>query len=238
MTARRDKDIERLLRANRPQPRDDFVRDVARRTVAAPRRPHLRFALAGALSAAMLIALGAVGGLGYAASSVTHAAKLATRLVTPAKTSRTAGPVSISAGGDQYQPGYGFGDPNHNHAGAPRLQRGNGEFAPPVRPKTKDGTVYVSTTITIDEQAHLTISVVDAKTGKKLLITQEKSSVGQGVKGPPTKNIEYLVLVPRAIRIRLAIPRALLVHGRRYLIEVVAIDPDGNRSKISVPFVY
>jgi hypothetical protein len=186
------------------------------------------------LSSAMLVALAATGGLGYAASSVTSAVKVAKRVVAPAKTAR---PVEISAGGDQYRPGYGFGDPNHNHTGPPGLQRAGGAFAPPVQVQHKWPTAFVFTSFVVDEQAHINISVVDLKTGQKVLITQNKSVVGQGISGPQTKTVQYAVLVPRTIKIKLAIPRSQLVWGHRCVIVITAIDPDGNSKTLRIPFI-
>jgi hypothetical protein len=71
---------------------------------------------------------------------------------------------------------------------------------------------------------------------KKLIINQGKSKVGAGVKGPATKTIQYLVLVPRAIPLKLALPARLLVPGRHYTIRVIAHDPQGNKSTLNIPF--
>ncbi len=98
--------------------------------------------------------------------------------------------------------------------------------------------MLVSTTFTIDEQAHLWISVTDAKSRKatKFLIVQKYSTIGKGAKGVPAKSINYLVLVPRSIPLRLAIPKNLLVPGRRYFIRVIARDPEHHFKTLYIPF--
>src|SRR5207249_3138760 len=86
------------------------------------------------------------------------------------------------SGADQYKPGYGFGDPNHNHNGPPGVKPGNAGgkrttalssgLAPLAAPKVVGSNLIVSTSVTLDEQAQLAISVIDKKTGKELLIKQ------------------------------------------------------------------
>jgi hypothetical protein len=235
---RRGDALGRELRRNRPAPSDELVARIeARVRESAPvaRRGSFRIAVPVALTAAMVAALAAVGGVGYAASSVKHAASAVVHVFAPAKQHRPVVLSGLTAGGDQYRPGYGFGDPNHNHTGPPGLTRKGGSFAPPLATKVKGTTAYVSTRFTIDEQAHLFISVVDTK-GKKLLITQKKSAVGRGVKGKPTKTVQYLVLVPRSIPLKLALPANLVLPGHPYTIRVVARDPSGENSTLLIPF--
>jgi hypothetical protein len=196
-----------------------------------------RFALAGALTAALLAALAAVGGVGYAASSVAGAVKVAKRVVTPQKGAGTIVVKGISAGGDQYRPGYGFGDRNHNHTGPPGLTGGEGEKTPPAQTKSVDGgeAKLVTTRVKLDEQAALWISVLDAK-GDRLLLTQSKSKVGGKLTGPQTKTLHYVVLVPRSIPLQLRVPANLLEKGATYRIRVTAIDPSGNKTTVFIPF--
>jgi hypothetical protein len=88
--------LERELRAQRPEPRADFVHSLEGRIQSAGERlpsRRLRLGLAGILTAAMLTAIGAFGGYGYAATGVTHAVKAATHVVTPA---HKAAPVQKS----------------------------------------------------------------------------------------------------------------------------------------------
>jgi hypothetical protein len=196
-----------------------------------------RFALAGALTAALLAALAAVGGVGYAASSVVGAVKVAKRVVTPQKGSGAIVVKGISAGGDQYRPGYGFGDRNHNHTGPPGLTGSEGEKTPPAQTKSVDGgqAKLVTTRVKLDEQAALWISVLDAS-GHRILLTQSKSKVGGKLTGPQTKTLHYVVLVPRSIPLQLRVPANLLEKGATYRIRVTAIDPSGNKTTVFIPF--
>ena len=111
-----------------------------------------------------------------------------------------------------------------------------GEFAPPLTPQITGDTATVSTSFTIDEQAHLFISVLDTATGKGLLITQNKSTLGGKLKGIQAKTLNYLVLVPRTIPLKLAVPANLLVPGHTYSIRVIAPDPQGNKTNLTIPF--
>ena len=150
----------------------------------------------------------------------------------------------LSAGGDQYRPGYGFGDANHNHDGPPGLVRDDvapGVLAPPLAARaTGDGFgSVVTSSVTFDEQAHLYVSVIDAD-GTPLLLTQRSkrggSRIGGPVSGPQTKFIQYAVLVPRSLSVRLRVPANLLQPEVRYQIRIVALDPQGNRSQMLIPF--
>jgi hypothetical protein len=238
-----DTDFEEALRRLAPAPRADFVLrlDAALREPPRRPRPAHRIALAAALSLALAAALGATGGLSYAASSFRGATKAVTRAATPRDTLSVR---RLSAGGDQYRPGYGFGDANHNHDGPPGLVRDDvapGALAPPLAARaTGDGFgSLVRSSVTFDEQAHLYVSVIDAD-GTPLLLTQRSkrggSRIGGPVSGPQTKFIQYAVLVPRAIPIALRIPANLLEPGQLYRLRIVAIDPQGNRSTLAIPF--
>jgi hypothetical protein len=95
-------ELARELRATRPEPRREFVRALAQRVDDAhARRPAraLRLGLAGALTAAMLVALAAFGGMGYAASTANTVVNVATKLVKPQKPSGTS---DINAAAVQY----------------------------------------------------------------------------------------------------------------------------------------
>jgi len=94
--------LERELRAQRPEPRKEFLRSLeSRMTGDRYRRPaSLRLGLAGALTAAMLVSLAAFGGLGNAATGVTHAVTAARHVVAPAhqaKVVHKAAPAKKSA---------------------------------------------------------------------------------------------------------------------------------------------
>jgi hypothetical protein len=108
-------DLEVELRANRPEPRPEFVQAVTRRVQADGRRPspgRSRTAFASALSALTLLALAAGGGLGYAASAVRTVVNQVERVASPTSSPTT---TSQSPSQTQYKPGKGCGDQNHLH---------------------------------------------------------------------------------------------------------------------------
>lgn len=241
------RDLEDELRRRAPEPEFELACALEQllREPPQPARRHpslsLRVGVAGGLTAALVTALAATGSLSYAAYSVAGVARIVRHAATPKRAIVLRG---LSAGGDQYRPGYGFGDPNHNHSGPPGLTREDvrpGTLAPPLQAKaTHDGFgSTVSTSVNFDEQAHLWISVIDAR-DTPLLLTQKSrrggSKIGHGISGPQTKFIQYAVLVPRTIPITLRIPANLLRTGRTYRLRIVAIDPQGNRSEILIPF--
>ncbi len=102
---RRDSDdLERRLRAERPEPDPDFVRHLSARVGAGGRQAQLyafsRLSFAGALTVLMLGALASFGGLSYAATGTEQAVKAAKRVVAPARPRV----VRESSAQDQYQP--------------------------------------------------------------------------------------------------------------------------------------
>jgi hypothetical protein len=85
---REDDALERVLRAERPVARDEFVAQLAERTAAsAPVRRWSRVAFASALTVFMLGFFASFGGIGYAAANLHSATRTVTRIVVPAKTS-------------------------------------------------------------------------------------------------------------------------------------------------------
>jgi len=82
---RKENRLERELRSQRPEPRDELVRSIEGRIADSRPRTHrpFRLGLAAALTVGMLAALASFGGLGYAATGVTHAVKAATHAVAP-----------------------------------------------------------------------------------------------------------------------------------------------------------
>jgi len=193
-------------------------------------------AFAGALTVVLVAALAAVGGVSYAANAVTHVAHVAKKIVAPSSTHGAIVVKGLNAGGDQYRPGFGFGDPNHNHSGPPGLTGSAGEKTPPAQTSRTGKTVKVATTIRVDEQAALYISVLDAN-GNRLILNQKGSKIGGAVSGVQVKTIHYVVLVPRSIPIQLQVPKNLLVKGQTYTLHVIAVDSDGNKSTSDIPFV-
>jgi hypothetical protein len=238
-------DLESALRRSAPEPEFEFAMALERFLAApAPKpraqlpRPQARLALAATLTLALAAGLGATGSLSYAASSIAGAVRQVTASRAPIVVR------GLSAGGDQYRPGFGFGDPNHNHSGPPglkRMDKSGGSLAPPLQatPAPDGFGSVISTQINFDEQAHLYLSVVDG-TGTPLLLTQRSrhggSSVGGTLAGPQTKVIQYVVLVPRTIPISLRVPSSQLERGHTYRLRVVAVDPQGNRSVLYLPF--
>jgi hypothetical protein len=224
--------VERRLRDERPAPSAELMRSLAPRRV---RRPQ--FAFAGALTAALAISLAAVGGVSYAATAVNSVVKAAQKIVAPKSNHLVFSIKAPNAGGDQYRPGFGFGDPNHNHTGPPGLTNGSGGAkAPPAQVKRINSkATVVSTSITVDEQAALYFSVLDAQ-GNPLLLTQKGSAIGNGLDGPQAKSIHYVMLVPRTLSFQIRIPANLLVTGQTYSIRVIAVDAQGNKSESKIPF--
>jgi hypothetical protein len=240
--SKRDDRLGRKLRAERPAPSDALVTRIEGR-VRSERmvtRRSFRVALPAAFTAVVLGGLAAVGGVSYAASSVASVARTVSHVFVPTNAQRTVVVQGLSSGGDQYKPGFGWGDPNHTHTGPPGLTEGNGSsggaFAPPLTPKISGKTAFVTSSIKLDEQAHLYISVVNTTTGKELLITQKKSNINGGLNGKQAKNVNYLVLVPRTIPLKLAIPANLLASGGKFQIRVIAQSPTGDKKTLLIPF--
>ncbi|MDQ1540450.1 MAG: hypothetical protein QOH29_1176, partial [Actinomycetota bacterium] len=137
-----------------------------------------------------------------------------------------------TAGGDQYKPGYGFGDPNHNHTGPPGIGGGKpGQKSPPaqVAPTNDRKAIMAAGQITVDEQAALYFSVLDSR-GNQLLLTQRGSKIGGKVDGPQVKTIHYVMLVPRSIPVQIRVPANLLAKGETYRIRIIAVDAQGNKT--------
>jgi hypothetical protein len=93
----RGDDLERELRAQRPQPRPELLNALETRIHGSRyRRPAraLRVGVAGALTAGMLVALAGFGGLSYAATGVSHAVTSAVHVVAPTKKAAPVGALS------------------------------------------------------------------------------------------------------------------------------------------------
>ena len=77
--------LERELRSQRPEPRDELVRSIEGRIGESRRKTYrpFRLGLAAALTVGILAALASFGGLSYAATSVSHAVNAATHVVAP-----------------------------------------------------------------------------------------------------------------------------------------------------------
>ena len=97
-----ESDLEAELRRSRPRPQPEFLALLAHRLGSEQRRstrPALRLGVAGGLTAALLIALAAVGGLGHAATGVKAAVTAISGVVTAQKNPHV---IKRSAAGDQY----------------------------------------------------------------------------------------------------------------------------------------
>ena len=93
-------DLEGELRAARPEPRPEFMQMLSER-VGERRRSYrgVRMALAASVAAVLLVAVAAVGGIGYAASAGKHIVKVASSVATVHNPSV----VKKSAAADQYE---------------------------------------------------------------------------------------------------------------------------------------
>jgi hypothetical protein len=249
--------VERELRNGRPRPADSLARQIDERVRSErPASRHTpRLVLPAAFTAIVVGGLSAVGGASYAASSVVDAAKTVSHVFTPASTNRIV--VSQwNSGGDQYKPHYCWGC-HRNHPGPPRIwppHRGNGGghggrgIFEPAPPRFFGTTAIIATSFTLDEQADLSVSIVDQSTGGKLAIAPTESSVGgpaQRVNGNDLAHatststvattLTYRVLVPRTIPLELAIPRADLAKGNVYAISITARAPNGKSATVRIP---
>jgi hypothetical protein len=183
-----------------------------------------------------LVALGAVGGVGYAASSVQHAVKAVQHVFVPAAKRSRVSVSGLSAAGDQYRPGWGFGDPNHIHTGPPGLGYPRpGHAAPPVTTlRAGTNAVEVLTSVRPDEQVDLALSVVDAH-GNPVGLTRAGRQTAAAARSATV--IRYRVLVPRLIQLRLRMPTSLLQSGGSYRLKVVATSPLGMSTTLLIPFL-
>ena len=239
---RADRSLERRLRSERPTPSDALVARIVDELDTARARPsrRLSLALAGAVTTAAIAGGAATGGVGYAATAVQNAVDAVKGPATAATGRSPAAVHRRTAGSDQYRPGYGFGDPNHNHTGPPGLVRRRN--SPPARAAaTRDGLgALVTVSFVLDEQASLRFNVFDSS-GEQLLLTQTSRRGGTTVgntalSGPQTKVIRYVVLVPRTITMSVRIPANLLRAGETYRLRIRAIDATGNRTELTIPF--
>lgn len=112
----------------------------------------------------------------------------------------------------------------------------NATRLPSATAPTPDRKAIVATaTISSDEQAALYFSVLDPN-AKQLLLTQKGSTIGGKVTGPQVKTIHYVMLVPRTVPFRLRIPANLVIRGKQYTIRVIAVDAQGNKTRVFIPF--
>ena len=122
-----------------------------------------------------------------------------------------------------------WADPRYTTIARPRLSE-----ATAFTVKTAaDGSRTAIGRITLDAQAHLYASVVDAG-GAKLVVTQRGSRLGMWLTGAPTKTVQTLQLVPGTLPVRLRLPARKGTAAGRGTLRIVAIDPYGRRATLAV----
>jgi len=101
---RRADNLERRLRTERPAPRAELMESLTQRIESTPfrRRSGFRLGLAATVTAVMVVSLAVFGGLGYAATSVSHAVKTAVHVVAPAKHHAAAKQAGFNSAAAQY----------------------------------------------------------------------------------------------------------------------------------------
>jgi hypothetical protein len=93
----------------------------------------------------------------------------------------------------------------------------------------------VTSSFSSDEQAALYFSVVDSK-GNRVVLNQAGSKIGNRVSGKQVKSIHYVMLVPRTVPFTLRIPSHQLTPGKTYTVRIIAVDAQGNKSQVLIPF--
>lgn len=96
-----------------------------------------------------------------------------------------------------------------------------------------DGSAVVLGRITLDTQAHLYASLAAAG-GRKLVLPQQGARIGWWLKGKPAKTLQALQLRPGTLPIRLRVPAAQWRAAGPHTLRLVAVDPYGRRSALSV----
>ncbi|MES1248212.1 MAG: calcium-binding protein [Actinomycetota bacterium] len=173
--------LENDLRRHRPEPREDFVRSLEAR-IAADRRPsprstglRSRVALAGGLTALLLVVAAAFGGYGYASSALVHSGRVINDAVHLNFSPHTVG--SVSAAADQYSK-VTLCHQGHEisvaQAAVPaHLAQGDTigscpVFAPPVQGSSGDDTLNLS-------KSRVNAVVIDLK-GDNTIVTNNKDN--------------------------------------------------------------
>lgn len=123
-----------------------------------------------------------------------------------------------------------WGDPRYVSAKRAKVTVVNG----PAVTRAADGTAFVYGRLTLDSQAHLYASVVTPR--GPVLLTQQGSRLGIGLKGRPAKTLQALQLRPGALPFRLKLPARQLAAQGSYAVRIAAIDPYGRRSEVLVRF--
>jgi GH25 family lysozyme M1 (1,4-beta-N-acetylmuramidase) len=122
-----------------------------------------------------------------------------------------------------------WGDPRYVSGGRPRLTLVTGL----VRAKRAGGAVLLQGRITLDSQAHLSVSLV-ARGGGKALLVRQGSRLGGWLEGGPTRILKTLQLRPGALPLRVRVAPRQLDKGR-YELQITVVDPYRRRAKLVVP---
>ena len=117
------------------------------------------------------------------------------------------------------------------HAGAPILSAPGGSFAPPLIARAERGARVVTASVTLDEGAAISVSILDRSGRPVTLLTG--SRVDYVPSGHPHMALPRLIdrggSVP--LRLRLKAP-----PGGQYRIVVQALAPSGESSSLAIPF--
>lgn len=135
---------------------------------------------------------------------------------------RTGGRIALFAAGR-------WGDPRFTTASKPRLALASGVTAKVAA----DGSAVVLGRITLDTQAHLYVSLTSAN-GENLVLRQQGTRIGWWQKGKPAKTLQALQLLPGSLPIRLRIPASQWRAAGPHRLRIVAIDPYGRKSALTV----
>jgi GH25 family lysozyme M1 (1,4-beta-N-acetylmuramidase) len=126
-----------------------------------------------------------------------------------------------------------WADPRYTTIPRPQLSEGTAFTVQAAA----DGSRTVIGRITLDAQAHLYASVVDAA-GAKIVVTQRGSRIGMWLTGAPTKTVQTLQLVPGTLPVRLRLPARKHAVAAPATLRIVAIDPYGRRAALAVKITY
>lgn len=130
-----------------------------------------------------------------------------------------------------FRPG-DWGDPRFTSERGPRLLRADDRSVPLSTRPARPG-VTVTTRFSVDEQAHLYVSVLDPHS-RALLLLHTGSILGTRLSGGSTRTLQALALSPGARPLRLHLARRP-ASGGTYRIRVVASDPYGRRALLEIP---
>jgi hypothetical protein len=119
-----------------------------------------------------------------------------------------------------------------SHPGPPKLVL----LAPAnvaLKAHRKGGFVFVATKLLVNEAALLRVQAINPRTGKALPLANDSA-----IRTTLAAHKRLRLRVPRASRlqIRVGVPSAAVVKGKRYLLVVRATDTDREQSTLRIPF--